>query len=97
MKPKLKSATQYLKGCTSALQKGEIRRLARARMTSEGIWVGKYPLSSMNDYRREILADCIFQVEDRLESKNGGDSDNPVVVALRDARNRVYDDLRWND
>lgn len=46
---------------------------------------------------REMLADSIFEVEDRLESRAGGMPDDPVVVALREARIRVYVDMRWED
>lgn len=96
-KPKINSVSKYLKACPSSTQKAEIRKILKARMVEAGVWRGKWPLSSLNDMSREILADCIFEVEDRLESKSGGQPDNPVVVSLRDARNRVYDDLRWND
>lgn len=95
--PKVTSVSKYLKACPSTAKKAEIRRLAKARMIQAGQWSGEYPMSSMNDIRREILADCIFEVEDRLESKAGGQPDDPVVVSLRNARNRIYDDLRWND
>lgn len=93
--PKLRSATQYLKDCPSAFQKGAIRRILTRRMKEAGQWSGKWPLSRMTNISREMLADAIFEVEDRLESRAGGMPDDPVVVALREARIRVYVDLRW--
>jgi len=50
----------------------------------------------MNSRRREWLHDAIFQREDEIECKNGGQPDQPRVVAMRRARNRVMDDLGWN-
>jgi hypothetical protein len=48
----------------------------------------------LNDHRRELLSDAIFQVENVLEHRQ---PEHPQVQRLRAARNRLYDDLGWNE
>lgn len=48
----------------------------------------------LNDHRRELLADAVFQIEDDLECRMPG---HRQVPALRAVRNRLYDDLGWNE
>ncbi len=48
----------------------------------------------LNDHRRELLSDAIFQVENVLEHRQ---PEHPQVCRLRDVRNRLYDDLGWNE
>jgi hypothetical protein len=95
---KRNSVTKYFAGLrASGHYKAEIRRDMSTRLKAKGLWVGQHPLSQLNPAKREILHDCIFAVEDRLESRGGGQPDHPAVVALRTARNRVLDDLGWNE
>ncbi|MFW5698710.1 MAG: hypothetical protein ACOCYN_02545 [Planctomycetota bacterium] len=48
----------------------------------------------LNPHRRALLAEAIFQVENDLEHRSPA---HPQVVALRTVRNRLYDDLGWNE
>jgi hypothetical protein len=48
----------------------------------------------LNDQRRAILSEAIFQIENDLEHRQ---PDHPTVRTLRAIRNRLYDDLRWNE
>jgi hypothetical protein len=47
----------------------------------------------LNDQRRAILAEAIFQIENDLEHRQ---PTHPTVRTLRAIRNR-YDDLGWNE
>jgi hypothetical protein len=49
----------------------------------------------MNDANREALAAAVFVVENEAEHKRGGDY--PPVESMRAIRNRLYDDLGWNE
>jgi len=79
---------QYLKGVPAG-QRQEIKRLYRAKNN------GTFPALNMD--QRAVLQDCIFVVENRIESEGDGHPHDPRVVAMRAARNRVLDDLRWNE
>lgn len=78
-----------------ATARGKVRRIMREKLVAAG-GDGR-SLAAMNDGRREMFADAIFAVENEIESRSGGMPDHPTVVALNTARNRVYDDLGWND
>ena len=54
-------------------------------------------INGMNTKRRECLRKAIFNEMDRIESKNGGQSDHPIVMQLNIAMNLVLDDLGEND
>jgi hypothetical protein len=47
----------------------------------------------LNQNRRALLSEAIFAIENNLEHRRG---DHPQVVAMRSARNALYDDLGWN-
>jgi hypothetical protein len=51
----------------------------------------------MNSLKRELVHDSVFDVENGIESKNGGQPDHPAVVAMRAMRNRLMDDMGWNE
>lgn len=51
----------------------------------------------MRDRRREYLVDAIFAVENEIESAGPGHPDDPRVLALNAARQRVEADLGWSD
>lgn len=48
----------------------------------------------LNDQRRELLSEAIFRIENDLEHRQPG---HPQVRRMRDARNRLYGDLGWNE
>lgn len=48
----------------------------------------------LNDQRRERLSEAIFRIENDLVHRQPG---HPQVRRMRDARNRLYDDLGWNE
>ncbi len=48
----------------------------------------------LNDDLRAILTEAIFKVENDLEHRQ---PKHPQVVAMRMVRNRLYDDLGWNE
>lgn len=54
---------------------------------------GSWPTNKMT---RLLLSAAIFQVENDLESRNGGQSEHPAVLEMNAARIRVEDDL-WGD
>ena len=49
----------------------------------------------LNNDLRGLLAEAIFEVENESEYRLG--SKDPRIVALRSARNDLYDDLGWNE
>jgi hypothetical protein len=48
----------------------------------------------LNDQRRALLSEAIFQIENDLEHRQ---PTHPTVRTLRAIRNRLYDDLGWNE
>src|SRR5438874_1307676 len=96
MKPKITSVTKYLKGVCSASARGRVRRGLKTALIAAGDPTPEL-LSRLNDDKRRLLAEAIFAVEDELESRGDGRPHDPVIVQLRAARNRVYDDLRYNE
>ena len=85
------STGRYLRlGGVSSTYASKIRKVLRAKL-------GDPHLSRLAGARREKLHDAIFEVEDDLESKAGGQSNHPQVLAMNKARNLVLDDLGWND
>lgn len=48
----------------------------------------------LNDHRRALLCEAIFHIENDLEHRQ---PDHPTVRTLRAIRNRLYDDLGWNE
>jgi hypothetical protein len=48
----------------------------------------------LNDHRRALLSEAIFQIENDLEHRQPA---HPTVRTLRAIRNRLYDDLGWNE
>ena len=87
--PKLNSARAYLLGIKNARDRSFVRAAMRKRVG--GSW------SRLNGQLRESLHDSIFEVMNRIESKNGGQSEDPRVIQLCIAMNLVADDLGWND
>lgn len=91
-KGRLGSSTQvYLhKIPTNFRQK--IKRLYKVRNS------GRFP--KLNDARREVLADCIFQIENELSHKHANldASKKPLAIQkMNNARNRIYDEIGWNE
>ena len=61
---------------------------------------GGYFCRGMSAKKRELLAECIFEVVNDLEHRhvNKAESKKPkAVAALFEAMNILYDDLRWNE
>ena len=59
---------------------------------------GKFP--ALNDKRREVLAECIFTVENEIEHRHANlakPKKPKAIERLNDARNRLYDELGWNE
>ncbi len=57
-------------------------------------------LTWLNDQRRAILAECIFTVENEIEHRhaNSVKPKKPKSIdQLNEARNRLYDELGWNE
>ncbi|MFA9479224.1 hypothetical protein ACERK3_13110 [Phycisphaerales bacterium AB-hyl4] len=94
---KLSSVSQYLKPISSQSIKRKIRHHMKAKLQAAGSTEARPMSGSMNAAKREMLYDSIFVEENRLESQQGGKPDDPLVIQLRAARNRVADDLGWND
>lgn len=91
--PKVNSIRRYL-GAVSPHYRGRIYASLREIRAGRGL---DRRQTARNDRDRECLADAVFRVEDEVESRCGGQPDEPNVVAMRAARNRIYDDLRWNE
>jgi hypothetical protein len=53
--------------------------------------------TSLNDAGRSALANCIFDVENDLESRGGGQPYHPDVVVMRRVRNLLLDDCGENE
>lgn len=96
-KGKLSSVSQYLKTITSPHVRSKIRHHMRAKLEARGNTEARPMSGSMNASKREMLYDSIFVEENRIESQGGGKPDDPGVIQLRAARNRVADDLGWHD
>jgi hypothetical protein len=93
-----KSVGEYFDGVrVSSHYKSQIRRDALRLMQERGVGDGRWPLSRLNPQRRISLHDAIFLTENDLESQGSGRPDHPTVVALRQVRNRVLDDIGWNE
>ena len=78
----------YILGVNSRHMRSLITAAARRRYRGR--------INGMDRRKRESLHDAIFEVMDRFESMNGGQSDDPRVVELCIALNLVGDDLAWN-
>ncbi len=65
------------------------RHLVRAAFVALG---GTF--KHLNDDLRAILSEAIFKVENDLEHRQ---PKHPQVAAMRTVRNRLYDDLGWNE
>ena len=72
--PKLQSMSAYLAGVESRGICSVITSGARKRFNGR--------ISGMNQCKRECLHDAIFAEMDRIESKNGGQPDHPIVIQL---------------
>jgi hypothetical protein len=48
----------------------------------------------LNDHRRALLSEAIFQIENDLEHRQ---AKHAQVAILRAIRNHLYDDLGWNE
>lgn len=90
------SSLVYLKGVSSASYRSKVQRVFREKMGKAGVENPRIT-SRLNNAKREILHDAIFEVENHLESQRGGQPDHPTVTQLRGARNLVLDDLGWNE
>ena len=88
--PKLRSMRAYLLGVKSRHIRSLVTAAARTRAM-----MGR--IQGMDQRKRECLHDAIFEVMDRFESMNGGQSDDPRVRQLNIALNLLADDLRWNN
>ena len=89
--PKLRTYRAYLKPLKSQSLRSKIKAEAKRKAFTFG---------AFNDSHREILAAAIFEVENDFEhrlSGNVGARLDSRVVAMRGARNRLYDDLGWNE
>jgi hypothetical protein len=93
---KTSSTTKYLRG-VPASKKADIRRLFRSRLIEKGLWRGGRTMSAVNDDMRQVLERVIFEIVDAFESTDRGRPFHPITIALHDARNRVCDDLGWNE
>ncbi len=72
------------------------RRKVKAQLKERG----GYQTRGMNAKKRELLAECVFEVVNELEHRhvNKPESKKPKAVgALFEAMNRLYDDLGWNE
>ena len=83
---KTRSVRDYLQGVKSGLLKSQIRAAYRKRCGGR--------ITGMNRQKRVWLHDSIFEVVNRLESR---ELDHPMVEPLIDAMNKVDDDLGWDD
>ena len=92
---KLRSVTAYLVSVKSPAARAQIRRAYRGLCKARGL--DPYRGRGTWPARREALQVALFRVEDRLESRKGGQSGNPVVDQIHAARLRVEDDLGWAD
>ena len=88
---KLKSASQYLRGVPETYR-AKVSKLYRER--------GGYEDGRFNDEKREMLAECVFEIVNDLEHRHVDkpESKKPKAVgALFDAMNLIYRDLGWDD
>lgn len=93
---KLRGYRAYLEGVDHRPARSRVLQAYR-RGVSMLTGAVKPSLKGMNDARREALQDAIFEVENEIESRQGGKPDDATVIALRRARQRVELDLRWSD
>lgn len=84
------SVGKLLRGVRCAADKASVRRIIREK-------TGTSRLSGLRNEHRVVIHDAIFSVENKIESKGGGRSDDPRVVQLRAARNMLLDDMGWNE
>ncbi len=89
----VRSIGGYLRVIASRHFRGRIRHGFRGRCTAAGLG---WPQGPLDDRHREYLRDAVFQIEDELESRHGGQPDLPVVVQMRRARCRLESDLGWS-
>lgn len=85
------SMTKYLKPIRSANFRYKIRKEAKRK----GFVIGKIGTAN-----KEILADSVFTVENDAEhriAERVGAWRDVSVQAMRGVRNRLYDDLGWNE
>ncbi len=82
------SMTKYLKPIQSSHLRGKIRKEAFRR----GFVMGK-----IGTQNKEFLAEAIFAIENEFESSEDGRPFDPRTVAMRGVRNRLYDDLGFNE
>ncbi len=76
-------------GNTLSIASAYQRRLIRAAYRALG---GTF--TRLNDHRRALLSEAIFQIENDLEHRQ---AKHEQVAILRTIRNRLYDDLGWNE
>lgn len=88
-----RSVAAYLKGLKSP-EKSAIRRILAASLGGDGS-ARRFP--QCNAQVRERLHDAVFEVENDRESRGSGRPYAEDVARLRDLRNRLMDDLGWND
>ena len=82
------SMTKYLKPITSRVVRQRIR---------EGAFRKGFRMGKIGTDNKMALAEAVFEVEDEFESRGDGQPRHPLVVAMRGVRNRLYDDLGWNE
>ena len=85
---------QYLRAIKSQHHRTAVVHAYRDLASSRN---GGAPRPGWTDWHREILQDAILRVENDLESRKGGQPDHPTVVQMRGVRNRIMDELGWND
>lgn len=96
VKPKTVSISKTLRGIPVSYR-ATISCAMTGLLRKHGFWQPGDGAKPMTDKIRELLAAVIFEVENELEHRKSGQPDNLAVVAMRDARNLLYDDLGWND
>ena len=95
-KRKFRSTSRYLSQIHSAGDRAGIRAEMR-RLLSQSGEPKPNRLTALTNRRRAVLSEVIFAMENKHEPRRGDRSDDPRVAAMRDVRNRVYDDLGWNE
>lgn len=98
--------SQYLKGIPArfrtpirkaAIRKGLTPTVERLKSPDPLTGASEKTRYRMNPENREVLASAIFEIENEFESQGIGRPHHRAVVAMRAARNELYDDLGWNE
>lgn len=93
--PKIKVKSHYMRHIDSLGDRSKITRIYKNMLKEKNLTTG-----FMNNTRREILSEAIFQHENDTEHRSDGihtDKVNHRLHQMNEVRNRIYDDLRWNE